>query len=77
MSSYPFFIPEFVLCANSSLFSFKIANEPSEFHNYLKIFTRSDAVVLFPEHGSLSYYHFSQEHIQAAHRMALLPPASG
>ena len=36
MSSYPFFIPEFVLCANSSLFSFKIANEPSEFRNYLK-----------------------------------------
>ena len=35
MSSYPFFIPEFVLCANSSLFSFKIANEPSEFRNYL------------------------------------------
>ena len=37
MSSYPFFIPEFVLCANSSLFSFKIANEPSEFRNYLVI----------------------------------------
>ena len=35
MSSYPFFIPEFVLCTNSSLFSFKIANEPSEFRNYL------------------------------------------
>ena len=38
MSSYPFFIPEFVLCANSSLFSFKIANEPSEFRNYLSVF---------------------------------------
>ena len=37
MSSYPFFIPEFVLCANSSLFSLKIANEPSEFRNYLSI----------------------------------------
>ena len=35
MSSYPFFIPGFVLCTNSSLFSFKIANEPSEFRNYL------------------------------------------
>ena len=35
MSSYPLFIPEFVLCANSSLYSFKIANEPSEFRNYL------------------------------------------
>ena len=40
MSSYPFFIPEFVLCANSSLFSFKIANEPSEFRNYLLQYTK-------------------------------------
>ena len=35
MSGYPFFIPEFVLCANSSLFCFKIANEHREFRNYL------------------------------------------
>ena len=35
MSGYPFFIPKFVLCANSSLFCFKIANEHREFRNYL------------------------------------------
>ncbi len=37
MSGYPLFIPEFVLCTNSSLFWFKIANELREFRNYLKI----------------------------------------
>ena len=37
MSGYPLFIPEFVLCTNSSLFWFKNANEPSEFRNYLYI----------------------------------------
>lgn len=35
MCGYPFFIPEFVLFTNSSLFWFKIANERSEFRNYL------------------------------------------
>ena len=35
MSGYPLFIPEFVLCTNSSLFWFKIANELREFRNYL------------------------------------------
>ena len=35
MSGYPFFIPGFVLCTNSSLFWFKIANKLSEFRNYL------------------------------------------
>ena len=35
MSDYPFFIPEVVLCANSSLFWFKVANEHREFRNYL------------------------------------------
>ena len=40
MSGYPLFIPEFVLCTNSSLFWFKNANEPSEFRNYL-IFLKS------------------------------------
>ena len=35
MSGYTFFIPEFVLCTNSSLFWFKIANELSEFRNHL------------------------------------------
>ena len=37
MSGYPFFIPGFVLCTNSSLFWFKIANKLSEFRNYLFI----------------------------------------
>ena len=35
MSGYPHFIPEFVLCTNSSLFWFRIANELSKFRNYL------------------------------------------
>ena len=35
MSGYPLFFPEFVFCTNSSLFWFKIANELSEFRNYL------------------------------------------
>ena len=35
MSGYPLFFPEFGLCTNSSLFWFKIANELSEFRNYL------------------------------------------
>lgn len=43
MSDYPFFIPEFVLCANSSLFWFKVANEHREFCNYLyKLSTYED-----------------------------------
>ena len=35
MSDYPFFIPQVVFFANSSLFWFKVANEHREFHNYL------------------------------------------
>lgn len=35
MPDYPLFIPEFVLCTNSSSFWFKIANELNEFRNYL------------------------------------------
>jgi len=37
MSDYPFFIPQVVLFANSSLFWFKVANEHREFRNYLII----------------------------------------
>jgi hypothetical protein len=37
MFGYPHFIPEFVQSTNSSLFWFKIANELSEFRNYLNI----------------------------------------
>ena len=49
MSGYPLFFPEFVLCTNSSLFWFKIANELSEFRNYLLhsiIFVSFRSVVL-------------------------------
>ena len=35
MSDYPFFIPQVVLFANSSLFWFKVTNEHREFRNYL------------------------------------------
>ncbi len=51
MSDYPFFIPEVVLCANSSLFWFKVANEHREFRNYLiltNIFNYFVCNVFFP-----------------------------
>lgn len=38
MSGYLHFIPEFVLCTNSSLFWFRIANKLSEFRNYLNVY---------------------------------------
>ena len=38
MCDYPFFIPQVVLFANSSLFWFKVANEHREFRNYLLSF---------------------------------------
>ena len=37
MCDYPFFIPQVVLFANSSLFWFKVTNEHREFRNYLFI----------------------------------------
>ena len=37
MCDYPFFIPQVVLFANSSLFWFKVTNEHREFRNYLVI----------------------------------------
>ena len=40
MCDYPFFIPQVVLFANSSLFWFKVTNEHREFRNYL-IFLKS------------------------------------
>ena len=58
MSGYLHFIPEFVLCTNSSLFWFRIANELSEFRNYLndKIICQSmvDGVVRNPAFTALS-----------------------
>ena len=38
MCDYPFFIPQVVLFANSSLFWFKVTNEHREFRNYLDDF---------------------------------------
>ena len=37
MCDYPFFIPQVVLFANSSLFWFKVTNEHREFRNYLSL----------------------------------------
>ena len=37
MCDYPFFIPQVVLFANSSLFWFKVTNEHREFRNYLVV----------------------------------------
>ena len=41
MCDYPFFIPQVVLFANSSLFWFKVANEHREFRNYLSLCIKS------------------------------------
>ena len=46
MSDYPFFIPEVVLCANSSLFWFKVANEHREFRNYLMNYTYKNKLII-------------------------------
>ena len=47
MCDYPFFIPQVVLFANSSLFWFKVTNEHREFRNYLYIFLRNFSSALF------------------------------
>lgn len=44
MCDYPFFIPQVVLFANSSLFWFKVTNEHREFRNYLTMIIRSEEV---------------------------------
>ena len=46
MCDYPFFIPQVVLFANSSLFWFKVTNEHREFRNYLNVF-KSIAIYQF------------------------------
>ncbi len=55
MCDYPFFIPQVVLFANSSLFWFKVTNEHREFRNYLILY---DVLVLketpFKKSGSTS-----------------------
>lgn len=44
MCDYPFFIPQVVLFANSSLFWFKVTNEHREFRNYLEYFTNKKEI---------------------------------
>ena len=50
MCDYPFFIPQVVLFANSSLFWFKVTNEHREFRNYLQ--NGSDNVDGMPGHSN-------------------------
>ena len=52
MCDYPFFIPQVVLFANSSLFWFKVTNEHREFRNYL--FSILKSPFCFP----IEYYNF-------------------
>lgn len=44
MCDYPFFIPQVVLFANSSLFWFKVTNEHREFRNYLCYYNRKSSL---------------------------------
>ena len=54
MCDYPFFIPQVVLFANSSLFWFKVTNEHREFRNYLLSF-----FIVIPAHPlPLEYTHY-------------------
>ena len=46
MCDYPFFIPQVVLFANSSLFWFKVTNEHREFRNYLESNTITKSIPL-------------------------------
>jgi len=47
MCDYPFFIPQVVLFANSSLFWFKVTNEHREFRNYLELFLITGSIIIF------------------------------
>ena len=49
MCDYPFFIPQVVLFANSSLFWFKVTNEHREFRNYLSNIFFCINTALFPD----------------------------
>ena len=54
MCDYPFFIPQVVLFANSSLFWFKVTNEHREFRNYL---VQSSVIHLEDCYNSLILYY--------------------
>ena len=57
MCDYPFFIPQVVLFANSSLFWFKVTNEHREFRNYLLLYGLIPQILAVPFHV-LFYLHF-------------------
>lgn len=58
MCDYPFFIPQVVLFANSSLFWFKVTNEHREFRNYLvKIYDYSFFFIYIVLHPALNSYY--------------------
>ena len=50
MCDYPFFIPQVVLFANSSLFWFKVTNEHREFRNYLLLYGLIPQILAVPFH---------------------------
>lgn len=58
MFGYPHFIPEFVQSTNSSLFWFKIANELSEFRNYLS-YLHHIIIILYTQLYLKYHLHFS------------------
>jgi len=55
MCDYPFFIPQVVLFANSSLFWFKVTNEHREFRNYLFYLLAIIFIIKCPTQNS-NYY---------------------
>lgn len=65
MCDYPFFIPQVVLFANSSLFWFKVTNEHREFRNYLKFIQIIMSVHQIVDHGFeflILYSHIHPHH---------------
>ena len=68
ISGYPLFIPEFVLCTNSSLFWFKIANEHREFRNYLYSFFHCEYVLpVFIDVAYIVHSHFHHKDAKTAY----------
>lgn len=59
MCDYPFFIPQVVLFANSSLFWFKVTNEHREFRNYL--FQNNNKMPIFRTREHILKRHYTIE----------------
>ena len=59
MCDYPFFIPQVVLFANSSLFWFKVTNEHREFRNYLNYLKTSCFVFPKYAHSNISCINYA------------------